>query len=718
MIYLRKIEKPLMAACVLLAWAVCTSCKSTEGEAEAKITIPKVHPVILPEETVSAETASANAAAGEQTEGASWSPEELLNACAGKDSIEGFNRSMFACTDVLVNYVGRPIGWIWTTILPSPVIKCIDNACTNLEYPGRLVASLGGAEWKVAGVDTLRFLTNTTIGIAGLFDPAQHWFHLYPTDANFNRMFADWGLGPGTRFVIPLSLTTNVRDTTGRLFDYLLDIRTYLPYSSWASANYLVIQEQRYYTFINGSADPYRNFSVLVSINNELKRSQWYYNYANALHDNTLPEMPAETISKPMPADLKANVVQIPGYHSLGAELDTLRSVFYTPQRDHDYWYQRLSLFNGDFADDMSKRKVSLNEERSSMAYGFWDVPKKVRKENPDLPEQLVIIIPGIGGQYDGNSAMATAEVFNNAGYKAVTLDSTFCWRFMEAVDGKLPGFAQSDTANIRRAIRAVLDDLKEDEKISNPRIVLTGWSMGGLHTMHIASLEEKDPQLGIDRFVALNPPADLLTAAENADSLILPAMKWTPEEAWNKILNGAGMQVKIAEKGVPTYDPADPETFTRPPLVDETTADFFIAMSFRSSLNELLLKAHQEEPFEALKDIPCTRFHRGDFYRAIGDVGFSSYIKDYLMTRYPDAKLDDMAELSGLYALKDTLQNNPRVAMLHAWDDILLSDADRLYLDRTLGKKLTWFPFGGHCGEFYTKPFQDTLLKAAAPQK
>ena len=97
-----------------------------------------------------------------------WSLSELETAAAGNDPIEPFNRTMFVITDFSMNYIIAPLGRIYTTILPRPVIEKFDNLCVNLEYPDRLFSSLLMAEWRGAGDETLRFLINTTLGIAGL----------------------------------------------------------------------------------------------------------------------------------------------------------------------------------------------------------------------------------------------------------------------------------------------------------------------------------------------------------------------------------------------------------------------------------------------------------------------------------------------------------------------------------------------------------------------
>jgi phospholipid-binding lipoprotein MlaA len=105
-----------------------------------------------------------------------WTPTEIEVMLGGEDPLEGFNRSMFSCTDFLMKYGADPLGRVYTTIFPRPFIKHFHNVCVNLEFPARAVSCLLRAEWMGAGHETARFLINLTVGIAGIFDPAEHWW--------------------------------------------------------------------------------------------------------------------------------------------------------------------------------------------------------------------------------------------------------------------------------------------------------------------------------------------------------------------------------------------------------------------------------------------------------------------------------------------------------------------------------------------------------------
>ena len=646
-----------------------------------------------------------------------WPTARLIGELSGHDSLEGFNRSMFEVDCVIMDYIARPLGWIWSSILPRPVIQCIENACHNLAFPGRAISSLGSAEWECAGVETGRFLLNSTIGIAGLFDPAEYWFHLYKTDADFGRMFATWGIDPGCRLIIPGSRHINVRDDIGSIFDYLLDIRTYLPYSSWAYVNNVVALHPQFVNVIKGSADPYRTYVMMQLLNRELQLDKWYYDYAKDVYHDRLPELPPEQRTA-RPQGLHGRYKFLKDYHSLGPVADTLRAIYFVPQKDHDWWYARLSIFNSDFEDKIHTRKVTvgIDPERSRLRYGFFEAPKPKDKDAVP-PEKLAIIIPGIGSIYNGQTALATAEEFYNAGYSVVLVDNGFNWRFMTATDGKLPGYTPRDAEKMRIILQKILADLRENGKIKDPRIVLTGWSMGALELCHIAAMEEKENTLGISRYLPINPPADLLVAVNTADTCADATKAWSFDEAVEKVSTGAGLQYVLTKNVIPPFDPEQPETFTRPPLVPDDTARFFIAFSIQGCIGELLEKTQREGkyPLPGITS-PCTMFNREDFYREIGSVGFKEYITRFLFPQMDkkDEELDRLAAESGLRAVESTLKNNKSVRMIHSWDDILINDADRKFLDETLGDRITWFSNGGHCGQFYTKAFREELLSRA----
>ena len=79
-------------------------------------------------------------------------------------------------------------------------------------------ATLTNSLFQVKGMQTLttlgRFVTNSTIGIGGLFDPATS-MGMERQDEDFGQTLGYWGVGTGNYLVLPLFGPSNVRDTGG-----------------------------------------------------------------------------------------------------------------------------------------------------------------------------------------------------------------------------------------------------------------------------------------------------------------------------------------------------------------------------------------------------------------------------------------------------------------------------------------------------------------------
>lgn len=90
----------------------------------------------------------------------------------GEDKYEGFNRKMFNLNSKLNKFVARPVHILWASVMPKYGMDRLQSAYNNIEYPKRLASCLLQKDGEGVKNETLRFLTNTTIGLGGLFDPA------------------------------------------------------------------------------------------------------------------------------------------------------------------------------------------------------------------------------------------------------------------------------------------------------------------------------------------------------------------------------------------------------------------------------------------------------------------------------------------------------------------------------------------------------------------
>lgn len=138
-----------------------------------------------------------------------------------RDPYEGSNRVAFAFNDGLDRYVLNPLAEGWRFITFHEMRVALDKLFYNLRFPVRFVSTLGQGKGIAAGSELGRFLINSTVGIAGLWDPATR-IGLDQHDEDLGQMFGKWGIGSGPYWVVPLLGPSGPRDFVGSVFDMLL----------------------------------------------------------------------------------------------------------------------------------------------------------------------------------------------------------------------------------------------------------------------------------------------------------------------------------------------------------------------------------------------------------------------------------------------------------------------------------------------------------------
>ncbi|WP_051234122.1 MlaA family lipoprotein [Halomonas halocynthiae] len=145
-----------------------------------------------------------------------------LSGCAGTsvqdrnpdDPWEGFNRKVFAFNEVLDRYALKPVAQGYNYVTPEPVQTGVGNFFSNLGEIRTTINSLLQGKPGNAGVSTGRFVLNSTLGIAGIFDVATD-MELTGNREDFGQTLGVWGVGEGPYLVLPLLGPSMVRDTAG-----------------------------------------------------------------------------------------------------------------------------------------------------------------------------------------------------------------------------------------------------------------------------------------------------------------------------------------------------------------------------------------------------------------------------------------------------------------------------------------------------------------------
>jgi len=158
---------------------------------------------------------AAGFAAGCATRPPSTDPEAVAEYQQLNDPAEPFNRSMYSIHQEIDRFVLRPVAVGYRAVVPEPVRKGISNVLGNLRTPVILLNDMLQGEPRRAG-DTLgRFLVNTTVGFAGIFDVALHHFGVPGHTEDWGQTLARWGVGEGPYLFIPVLGPSNPRDLVG-----------------------------------------------------------------------------------------------------------------------------------------------------------------------------------------------------------------------------------------------------------------------------------------------------------------------------------------------------------------------------------------------------------------------------------------------------------------------------------------------------------------------
>ncbi|MBI3897930.1 MAG: VacJ family lipoprotein [Gammaproteobacteria bacterium] len=166
--------------------------------------------------------------------GAQEATPESESETAVNDPLEGFNRTMYSFNNKFDRYLLKPVASGYRTVTPAPVRKGVSNFFSNLREPLVLLNNVLQGKFKNAASDLGRFVTNTTIGVFGLFDVASH-VGLERHTEDFGQTLGAWGVGEGPYLVLPFLGPSNVRDGFGLVGDYAAYPPTYMEEQSTAS---------------------------------------------------------------------------------------------------------------------------------------------------------------------------------------------------------------------------------------------------------------------------------------------------------------------------------------------------------------------------------------------------------------------------------------------------------------------------------------------------
>jgi len=198
---------------------------------------------------------------------------------AGDDKYEKFNRKMFNLNSRLNKYIARPVHIIWSSIMPKFGIDRIRDVYNNIEYPKRLASCILQRDGQGVKIETMRFLTNTTLGLGGLFDPADKILKIKPTNENMEQALCKCKLNQGSYLVMPILHSCTPRSLCGRALEAALDPSVYLATPIVSAIKFgLMLNRTSYmqplaHMIETTYADPYDIHKKLFGLENYIRNS-------------------------------------------------------------------------------------------------------------------------------------------------------------------------------------------------------------------------------------------------------------------------------------------------------------------------------------------------------------------------------------------------------------------------------------------------------------
>ena len=137
-----------------------------------------------------------------------------------KDCFEKLNRATFAFNQALDGVIFKPVASVYR-ILPSPVKTGVSNTLDNLSNLVTIPNNVIQGDFKTAGVNTGRFLINSTVGILGIIDVANFIGLPEYEKEDYGQSLAKLGMSPGCYVVLPILGPSTARDALASTANFL-----------------------------------------------------------------------------------------------------------------------------------------------------------------------------------------------------------------------------------------------------------------------------------------------------------------------------------------------------------------------------------------------------------------------------------------------------------------------------------------------------------------
>ena len=164
------------------------------------------------------------------------SPKQTTHHHHPDDPWESWNRDVQNFNTDFDNSVLKPMAKEYQKTTPSTVDQGVTNFFSNINDIGVSINDLLQLKFIQGSQDLSRFIINSTVGVAGIFDVASK-INLPKHNEDFGQTLGFWGIPSGSYMVLPFLGASSPRDAVGLLGDALLNPLTYVSVFGGTAAN-------------------------------------------------------------------------------------------------------------------------------------------------------------------------------------------------------------------------------------------------------------------------------------------------------------------------------------------------------------------------------------------------------------------------------------------------------------------------------------------------
>ncbi|QTA80718.1 lipoprotein domain-containing protein [Desulfonema limicola] len=321
----------------------------------------------------------------------------------------------------------------------------------------------------------------------------------------------------------------------------------------------------------------------------------------------------------------------------------------------------------------------------------------------------LIFVIPGTGSNYKAGKMKFLQNIFHDAGFHVICLNSTFTRRFA-AMGSKsnIPGISFEDARDIYEVMRLAYEEVKEDIEVTE--FYLTGYSLGGLSSAFVADIDENAGIFNFEKVLLINPPVDLYTSTKIFDTYVTKNLKQKADVFFDNMFEKASKYFEY--KGDVYIDDEFLYDINRIAPLTQSELEGLIGVAFRMSLANVVFSVDMLTNRGYIK--PADKIMKiGDsttqYYKEVLHWTFEDYLKKVLMPYWqeknPDDSLDKLVYKISLKALEGYLKQSEKIGVMHNLDDIILGKGDLDFIQKTFGTRAKIYPNGGHLGNMLFEP-------------